>query len=445
MDSPPSPLGTAWRAIRREDLLLVVGYPALMWLLATVNGADAGWSPWPAAVVAWWPAVGIAGSLALLLRRGAPFVMAPVSAAAGVVLLLMGQGAGFLLFWETVFSLVLFAGDRASRATEIAALAATGLAAVAVLAATSDLRQAVMTALLLGLSLLLPAEWASNLRKARNLAAAEASRAGAVEEAARQRATIAAGRHELALATERQRMAHELHDVLSARLSAIALQTGAALRSGTPELSAEVLAHVRAESVAGLGELASMIRLLNAGEARESAGSIGDLESLVAAHAAAGARVSVSNTVSGTEAIPLQVQTAVYRIVAEALVNALRHAPGSAIDVRLAGGPGEGLLRVLVDNGPAAAGGTSAGSGDPATGASPGSAAGPGTMTGLTSLRLRAEQLGGTLEAGEHDGGWRVAARLPVAATPEGTVARTGAGPGPVAAAGPVPGHGGRR
>ncbi|WP_417235410.1 hypothetical protein, partial [Arthrobacter sp.] len=101
MDSPPSPLGTAWRAIRREDLLLVVGYPALMWLLATVNGADAGWSPWPAAVVAWWPAVGIAGSLALLLRRGAPFVMAPVSAAAGVVLLLMGQGAGFLLFWET--------------------------------------------------------------------------------------------------------------------------------------------------------------------------------------------------------------------------------------------------------------------------------------------------------------------------------------------------------
>lgn len=176
-----------------------------------------------------------------------------------------------------------------------------------------------------------------------------------------------------------------------------------------------------------------MIRLLNAGEARESAGSIGDLESLVAAHAAAGARVSASNTVSGTEAIPLQVQTAAYRIVAEALVNALRHAPGAAIDVVLDGGPGEGLLRVLVDNGPAAAGGTAAGSGA------------PGTMTGLTSLRLRAEQLGGTLEAGEHDGVWRVAARLPVAATREGTGARAVAGPGPIAAAGPAPERGGRR
>ncbi|WP_372699977.1 sensor histidine kinase [Arthrobacter sp. JSM 101049] len=416
MENPSGALVAALRAVRREDLLLVVGYPALMWLLATVDGSGGGWSAVPPEVVAWWPAVAVAGSLAIALRRSAPFAMAAGTGTAGIVLLLMGQTSCLLLFWETAFSLVLFAGDRASRATEIGALALTAAASVVVLAATGDLRQAVLAALLLGLTLLLPVEWASNLRKERRLAAAEAARASAVEETARQRATIEAGRHELAIATERQRMAHELHDVLSARLSAIALQTGAALSTGSPGQAAEVLAHVRAESVAGLGELASMIRLLSAGEAEESAGSLGDLDALVAAHVAAGLQITTSNMVTGMEAIPLPVHTAAYRIVAEALVNALRHAPGAAIAVELEGGPGTGLLRASITNGrPGAA------APHPALPEALAPSGGGGTGTGLTSLRLRAEALGGTLEAGWFDGGWRVVARLPVPAADPGS------------------------
>lgn len=404
MTDSPRRLVAALRAARREDLLLVIGYPALMWLLATLDQGGARPAFWPEAGSAWWPAVGIAGSLTLVFRRSAPVFTAVAAGTAGTVLLLMGQTSGLLLFWETVFVLVLFAGDRLSRAAEVGALALTAALTLVAFAVSGELRQGVLVALLVGITLLLPAEWASNLRKERRLAAAEATRASAVEESARQRATIEAGRHELAIAAERQRMARELHDVLSARMSAIALQAGAALRAGTAELASEVLAHVRQESMAGLRELNSMIRLLNAGEAQDAVGTLGDLEPLVAAHAAAGVPVTSTLDVQDPGSIPLPVQTAAYRIVAESLVNALRHAPGAPIALSVHGGAGHGgagpgSVEVSVANGPPRS--------------APGEATGTGT--GLASLRLRVDQLGGTLTASGHDGGWEVAAWLPVA------------------------------
>lgn len=405
IDTEP-PVLRALHAVRREDVLLALGYPAMMWLLTSVNN-DAGWSLFPPALSAWWPVVAAAGSVAVLFRRGATHTMACVTGAAALVLLLTGQTSSLFLLWETVFSLVLFAGDRVSRSTEIAALTLTAAVTLVVLAATADLGAAVLTALIAGMSLLLPAEWAGNLRKERKLSAAEATRALAAEEAIVHHAAMESARHELAIASERQRMAHELHDVLSARLSAIALQSGAALSTGNRDMAADVLAHVRRESVAGLDELAAMIRLLGSGEAEEATGSIEDLDSLVAAHAASGTGITFSSMLADTGSIPWATQTATYRVVAESLVNALKHAPGSGIAVVLQGGPREGRLRVLISNdGPPAAPGV--------TRASPEQ----GTGTGLRSLRLRVEQLGGTLQAGAYDGGWQVSVRLPVPATP---------------------------
>ncbi|MDN6299125.1 MAG: histidine kinase [Micrococcaceae bacterium] len=407
MNDTERPVLRVLSAIRREDILLALGYPAMMWLLFTVNN-DGDWAWFPPAFSAWWPAVAAVGSVGILFRRGTTFLMASMTGTAVLVLLLMGQTTALFLLWETVFSLVLFAGDRVSRMTEIASLVLTAVATLSVLAVTAELPAAVLTALIAGMSLLLPAEWASNVRKERKLSAAEATRAQAAEDAVRQQATLEAARHELAVASERQRMAHELHDVLSARLSAIALQTGAALSTGTRELAAEVLSHVRKESVAGLNELTSMIRILSSGDAQEAAGFLADLDSLVAAHAASGTRITLSSTVSGTASIPSAQQTAVYRVVAESLVNALRHAPGANIAVVVQGGPAAGLLHVRVTNSPPPAG--------------PGSAADagePGTGTGLRSLRLRVEQLGGELTAAVHDGGWQVSVRLPVRASEE--------------------------
>jgi signal transduction histidine kinase len=87
-----------------------------------------------------------------------------------------------------------------------------------------------------------------------------------------------------------------------------------------------------------------------------------------------------------------------YRIVQEALTNALRHAGAARVRVRIRR-EGE-LVRVEVDDdgGGAAANGASGGSG-----------------SGVPGMRERATALGGTLEAGPAaEGGWRVAAELPV-------------------------------
>lgn len=88
---------------------------------------------------------------------------------------------------------------------------------------------------------------------------------------------------------------------------------------------------------------------------------------------------------------------ATYRVVQEALTNALRYASGAPVSVLVRGGPAELFIEVV--NGPA---GRVA------------ELAGAGTGNGLRGLRELADDCGGTLQAGPlPDGGWRVATRLP--------------------------------
>jgi signal transduction histidine kinase len=81
-----------------------------------------------------------------------------------------------------------------------------------------------------------------------------------------------------------------------------------------------------------------------------------------------------------------------YRIVQESLTNAGRHAPGARCVVRVDVGP---PLRVNVDS---EGGTTTTQSGD---------------GLGLAGMAERASALGGSLQAGRHGDGWRVAATIP--------------------------------
>jgi signal transduction histidine kinase len=113
------------------------------------------------------------------------------------------------------------------------------------------------------------------------------------------------------------------------------------------------------------------------------------LPALVEQFRSAGADVTV--TVEGdTGGLPATTGLALYRILQEALTNAVKHAPGSPTEVRLAVSPGE--VTLTAD-----------------------SQAVPGTGTGLgvVSMRERAESLGGSCEAGPGGRGWLVRATLP--------------------------------
>ena len=131
------------------------------------------------------------------------------------------------------------------------------------------------------------------------------------------------------------------------------------------------------------------------------------LPALVERFRSAGADVTL--TIDGdTGRLHATTGLAVYRILQEALTNAVKHAPGLPTAVRLA--VDTGAVRLAVDTA--------------AVRLAVHSAAKPGTGAGLgvVSMRERAESLGGSCEAGPGGRGWLVAASLPLAAgsRPEG-------------------------
>jgi signal transduction histidine kinase len=104
------------------------------------------------------------------------------------------------------------------------------------------------------------------------------------------------------------------------------------------------------------------------------------------------------------DAVPAAAALTAYRVLQEAVTNAIRHAPGAPIAITLAAG-GDSLTVEVIDDG---------------TGGGAASEDGDRSSYGLLGLRERVAAAGGTLEAGPRADapGWRVAARLPI---PEGT------------------------
>ncbi|MGA4843691.1 sensor histidine kinase [Streptomyces sp. G45] len=241
-----------------------------------------------------------------------------------------------------------------------------------------------------------------------------AVRRGRREDRARLAEQIAATAHERALRTvleERARIARELHDVVAHHMSLISIQADAApyrVADPPPELVA-ALASIRATAREGLTELRHLLGLLRAAapatDATDAAGpsgapapqpSLAQLDALLDSVRAAGLPVT-ARLHGERRPLPPGAELSAYRIVQEALSNALRHAPGADTRVELA--YGETALRVRVTNGPAAR---------PAPPS-------PGAGHGTTGMRERAALLGGDLAAGPvPGGGYEVAAYLPV-------------------------------
>jgi signal transduction histidine kinase len=212
---------------------------------------------------------------------------------------------------------------------------------------------------------------------------------------------------ERALLTERQRIARELHDIVAHHMSVIAIQAEAGPRkvaNPPPEL-VESFADIRASALSGLDELRRLHGVMrSSGADTAPQPGLAELDGLLDSARSGGVRVTSS--VSGpARALPQGIDLSAYRILQEALSNAMRHAPGSTVLVELAYAPGALVIKVHND---AYAAQDGAGDGD---------AAGHG----LIGMRERAGMLGGHLEAGPtEDGGFLVTAVLPDTGDREG-------------------------
>jgi len=200
----------------------------------------------------------------------------------------------------------------------------------------------------------------------------------------------------LAVRRERARIARELHDIVAHNLAVIAVQAAAGRLAGPDagDGTRERFRTIRQSGDQALAEMARLVDILHT-DARDPEPAPG-LEFLVDQAQAGGLDVRVTPLAPDVE-LPPEVKAAAYRVVQEGLTNAMKHAPGAALEVRFA--LDEGALEVTVVNDGAAA---------------PSALAATGSGLGLTGMRERVESLGGSLEAGaEPGGGWRLRARLP--------------------------------
>ncbi|MER5732051.1 sensor histidine kinase [Streptomyces sp. NPDC002138] len=218
------------------------------------------------------------------------------------------------------------------------------------------------------------------------------------EQRARDRAERAAAERRRA-DEERLRIARELHDVLAHGISVINVQAGVglALLDSDPEQARTALRTIKAASKEALGEVRQVLDTLRAPGAapRTPAPGLDRLPELFAQAASAGLTVSLEGGADGRGLSP-GTDLAAFRIVQEALTNVVRHSGSRTARVRISR-PG-GVLELRIDDD------------GPATGGDPG-----GSGSGLTGMRERAADRGGSIEAGPRpDGGFRVVARLPL-------------------------------
>jgi signal transduction histidine kinase len=194
---------------------------------------------------------------------------------------------------------------------------------------------------------------------------------------------------------ERARIARELHDVIAHSLTVSLLHVSSArlALADAPEDAARALEEAERLGRATLDEVRHAVGTLHRDGAPDPTAPLPgstDVPTLIDSFTAAGADVRATVD-ADLNALPATVGLAAYRILQEALTNAVKHAPSTRATVHLT--VNGGAVHVDVDS-----------AGPP----------GRGRGLGLIGMRERAEAIGGTCEAGPGGSGWRVHAELPV-------------------------------
>jgi signal transduction histidine kinase len=211
-------------------------------------------------------------------------------------------------------------------------------------------------------------------------------------------AAMSALQAEHAAGAERERIAREVHDIVAHSLTVVVLHlTGARrLLATDPAGAAEALERAEQVGRESLDQIRGVVGVLRAGGEGADPG-LDDLGPLVDRLRAGGVVITASIDVVGAT-VDATTGLVAYRVVQEALSNAVRHAAGAPVAVTVEA-TGDGSLVIEVRNGPGRA--------------APADASRTGL--GLRGMGERVRALGGRLEAGPAaDGGWVVVARLPL-------------------------------
>ncbi|MEU9339047.1 sensor histidine kinase [Streptomyces sp. NPDC048290] len=218
------------------------------------------------------------------------------------------------------------------------------------------------------------------------------------------------------LLEERSRIARELHDVVAHHMSVISIQAQVAphLVENPPDELKENLDGIRQNALEALTELRRVLGVLRSEHPGDAEGlatgsaphapqpTLDRLDDLIDNTRAAGLTIVTDIRGERSRPYPPGVELSAYRIIQEALSNALRHAPGSSVRVEISHF-GNGLYLGVINSRPS-------GPVQPS----------PGAGHGLLGMRERATMLGGYLHAIRTlHGGFSVSAFLPRDGTAE--------------------------
>ncbi|MGX5212851.1 sensor histidine kinase [Streptomyces violaceus] len=362
--------GTVRRVASRALPVLVALLDGLV-----VNGLTAGHGTWLALVAAG----------ALLLRRRAPEV--------AVLAALPGLYLGHIAF-APLIALYCVAVRRGRLL-----VAATGAAAVAVAWFLPHPAAGVSSLVLDRETALLALDCCGLAAGVVVLGRSVRSRQERLREATARRAWENQVLTERVLATERNRLAREMHDVVAHKVSLISLQAGA-LQVGRPgdadvRTTARSIHELSAQTLTELRHLVGVLRTAGGTDTQAvPRAGLADITDLVRD---SGLPVDL-DVPTPPAAVPEAVERAAYRTVQEALTNIRKHAPGARARIRVHFAAG---LHIEVHNSPPAR-----------ITPHPGV---PGGGHGLVGLRERAHLLSGEFHAGPApDGGFTVRAVFPM-------------------------------
>ncbi|PCE14740.1 hypothetical protein AUC47_15800 [Microbacterium sp. SZ1] len=344
------------------------------------------------AVVA--PIAIIAACVSLMWRRIAPLVPFVAAGSVEVLLLFADQPTGTPLTLVTCYSLAVYRSSRVAWiGFGIMVAAIVAVAAPLVLTGATSMQIGLNTGLTVLIFGLIGTLIGVNVGGRKRYIAAVIDRSRQLLVERDQQAQLAA-------ASERARIAREMHDIVSHSLTVIvALSEGAAATSDRDQAAAASTA-AATTARAALTEMRAMLGVLRDAEATAPLAPAAPVDPRETVAIAQRAGFPVTLTESGTAALSPAVAHAVGRIVQEGVTNAMRHAPSaSSIAARIIHAPGSVVVEIVNDGASGAVG--TAG-------------------FGLRGLAERAAHVQGTVVSEPAAGGrWMLRAELPVDQTPD--------------------------